>query len=499
MKKISLVFCLLASLNLSAQKLNKLPESTLPTTETSTHLRFLAADELMGRRTGEQGNMVAARYIAEQFRALGLKPATGQASFMQTVPFKNTKPNTEGSLIVSDSTLKMMTDFIVLDGKASDLKDLPVIFAGNGWVDKETDDYKDLDVKGKIVIVSLGTPKTTSPWEAVQASEAKTKMAMEHGAAALVEIFTAKLPWKNVVGYFASERLKLDMKKVGDPDVAMPHLWVSGNRSALFAKDKIKTLSMTTFDKKETPVTSYNVVGVLEGSDPVLKNEYVILSAHFDHVGTGKNGGAAFTKEDSIFNGARDDAFGCTAVLYAAKCLTQIKTKRSILFIAFTGEEIGLLGSNYYAENPLVPLKQCVYDLNCDGAGYNDTTLLTTIGLSRTDCKTELEIASKAFGLKIMDDPAPEQNLFDRSDNVSFAAKGIPAPTFAPGFTAFDAAIFKYYHKAEDNPETINFTYLHKHCQVFAYAARLIANRKDQPKWIANDKYEKAYKALYGK
>jgi Peptidase family M28 len=499
MKKLSLIFCLLVSLNLSAQKLNKLPESTLPMTETSTHLRFLAADELMGRRTGEQGNMVAARYIAEQFRAMGLKPAAGQSSFYQKVPFKNTAPNTEGSLSIGDSTLKMMTDFIVLDGKASDLKGLPVVFAGNGWVDKETDDYKDLDVKGKIVIVSLGTPKTTSPWEAIQASELKTKIAAEHGAAALVELFTAKLPWKNVVGYFASERLKLDMKKAGEPDNAMPHLWVSGNRAALLAKDKVQTLSLTTFDKKETPVLSCNVVGVLEGTDPVLKNEYVILSAHFDHVGTGKNGGQAFTKEDSIFNGARDDAFGCTAVLYAAKCLSQIKTKRSILFIAFTGEEIGLLGSSYYAENPLVPLKQCVYDLNCDGAGYNDTTLLTTIGLNRTDCKTELEIASKAFGLKIMDDPAPEQNLFDRSDNVSFAAKGIPAPTFAPGFTAFDDAIFKYYHQATDNPETINFTYLHKHCQVFAYAARLIANRKDQPKWIANDKYETAYKTLYGK
>jgi Peptidase family M28 len=391
MKKLSLSFYLLASLNLTAQKLNKLPESTLPMTETSTHLRFLAADELMGRRTGEQGNMVAARYIAEQFRALGLKLASGQSSFYQKVPFKNTMPNTEGSLIVGDSTLKMMTDFIVLEGKASDLKGLQVVFAGNGWVDKETDDYKDLDVKGKIVIVSLGTPKTTSPWEAIQASELKTKIAAEHGAAALVELFTAKLPWKNVVGYFASERLKLDMKKAGEPDIAMPHLWVSGNRAALLAKDKVQTLSLTTFDRKETPVLSCNVVGVLEGTDPVLKNEYVILSSHFDHVGTGKNGGQAFTKEDSIFNGARDDAFGCTAVLYAAKCFSQIKTKRSILFIAFTGEEIGLLGSNYYAENPLIPLKQCVYDLNCDGAGYNDTTLLTTIGLNRTDCKTELE------------------------------------------------------------------------------------------------------------
>ena len=499
MKKTLLFLSLIAHLNLFAQKLNKLPESTLPTTETATHLRFLAADELMGRRTGEQGNWVAARYIAEQFRALGLKPVAAESSFLQKVPFKNTTPNTEGSLTVGDTTLKVLDDFIVVEGKAADLKSLPVVFAGNGWVDGETDDYKGLDVKGKIVIVSLGSPKTQSPWEAMQSSDVKTKWASERGAAALIEIFTAKIPWKNVARYFAGERLQLDMKKAGDPDIVMPHLWVSGNRATLLGKDKVQTLSLKTFDKKETPVLSYNVAGVLEGSDPILKNEYIILSAHFDHVGTGKNGGQAYTKEDSIFNGSRDNAFGCAAVLYAAKCLTQVKPKRSILFLGFTGEELGLLGSNYYAENPLVPLKKCVYNLNCDGAGYSDTTLLTTFGLARTDCKTELETAAKAFGLKIIDDPAPEQGLFDRSDNVSFAAKGIPAPTFSPGFTAFDATIFKYYHQATDNPETINFPYLHKYCQAYAHAARLIANRKDQPKWIANDKYEAAYKVLYGK
>jgi hypothetical protein len=489
------VFALLAQ----AQKLSKLPESKLPSTETATHLRFLASDELQGRRTGAQGNLVASRYIAEQFRALGLKTPSGQDSYLQKVPFKTVKPADKGNLKIGDSTLNILDDFILIEGKGATITDAPVVFANNGWVDGETDDYKGLDVKGKIVVISLGSPKTKSPFESIQASEKKAKWAAERGAVAVVELFTAKIPWRNLTRFFLNERLSLDDKKADDTEGGIPHIYVGGERMALISKDKVSKMSLTVNDRKETAVTSYNVVGILEGTDPVLKNEYVILSAHFDHVGVGKEGGGNYTKEDSIFNGTRDNGFGTSAVLFAAKCLSQIKPKRSIVFIGLTGEEIGLLGSKYYSEHPLVPLKQCVFNLNTDGAGYNDTTTLTTIGFSRTDCKTELEIAAKAFGLKIMDDPAPEQNLFDRSDNVSFAAKGIPAPNFAPGFTKFDADILKYYHQVTDNPETISYTYFHRYCQTYVHAARLIANRKTQPKWTVGDKYEKAYNELYKK
>jgi hypothetical protein len=496
LKNHTFLFLLLCiTLNAYAQRLSKLPESKLPASEPEMHLRFLASDEMLGRKTGEQTNLVAARYVAEQFRALGLKMPLGQDTYLQPVPFKNSKPATEGTISVGAETLKIMDDFILLDGKASDLKDLPVVFAGYAASDE---DYKDLDVKGKIVIAQLGTPKTEKPFDAIQASEAKTKLAADKGAAALVEMFTAQIPWKNIVRFFNVQRLELDMKKAGEKESTMPHLWVSSPKVALFAKDKLNTFSMKTSAKEDIRVMSYNIVGVLEGSDATLKNEYIILSAHFDHIGTSKKGSPGYNAADTIFNGARDNAFGVTAMLYAAKCLTMTKPKRSIVFVGFTGEEIGLLGSQYYAEYPLVPLKQCVFNLDCDGAGYNDKTLLTTIGLGRTDCKPELEQAAAAHGLKMIDDPVPEQNLFDRSDNVSFARKGVPALDFAPGFTKFDDVIFKYYHKEADNPESIDFEYLHKYCRSYAYAARLIANRKNAPKWIAGDKYEKAFKELYG-
>jgi Peptidase family M28/PA domain len=473
-----------------------MPEYKLPASETEMHLRFIASDEMLGRKTGEQGNLIAARYVAEQFRALGLKMPAGQDTYMQKVPFKNSKPATEGSISVGTETLKMVDDFIVLDGKAADLKDLPVVFAGYA---ASEEDYKDLDVKGKIVIAQLGTPKTEKPFEAVQASESKTKLAADKGAAGLIEIFTAQLPWKNIVRFFNTQRLSLDMKKEGEKETTMPHIWVSSTKASLFTKEKLNNLSLKTAEKQDIAIMSYNVVGILEGSDPVLKNEYIILSAHFDHIGTSKKGSPGYNAADTIFNGARDNAFGVTSILYAAKCLTQEKPKRSIIFLGCTGEEIGLLGSQYYAANPLIPLKQCVFNLDCDGAGYNDKTVLTTIGLGRTDAKVELEKAATAFGLKMIDDPVPEQNLFDRSDNVNFAKKGIPALDFAPGFTSFDAEIMKYYHNAMDNPESVDFAYLHKYCQSYTYAARLIANRKDAPKWIVGDKYEKAWKELYGK
>ena len=137
--------------------------------------------------------------------------------------------------------------------------------------------------------------------------------------------------------------------------------------------------------------------------------------------------------------------------------------------------------------------------MNSDGAGYSDTTIVSVMGLDRTGAKSEIMEASKAFGLGVFADPSPEQGLFDRSDNVSFAKMGIPAPNFSPGFTSFSGDIMKYYHQAIDNPESINFNYLQKFCQSFTYACRLIADRPVSPFWIKGDKYEEAGNKLYNR
>lgn len=476
------------------------PEYSLDKAELEAHLRFLAADELQGRRTGEQSNRVAARYIAEQLRRYGATPVPGQSTYFQDIYFDKTSAGGKGQLKTDSGELAFETDWILLAGEKTHIE-APVVYAGYGLEDptKGWNDYQNLDVKGKVVVVQAGYPDSQSPRESLSAGTIKRKLAAQKGAVALIELYNATTPWNFISQFLSSERISL---AEGEPHQAdqLPYLWANGKEPAVTRSLRNTTkISIQTEGRKSERVLSYNVAAYIEGSDPKLKDEYIILSAHYDHVGVGPQGGQPYTPEDSIFNGARDNAFGVTGVLAAAKAFSSLKPKRSILFLAFTGEELGLLGSRYYVENPLLPLNKCVFNLNCDGAGYNDTSIIGVIGLERTGAAAQIRQAASTFGLDVVVDPAPEQNLFDRSDNVNFAVKGIPAPTFTPGFRDFDAEIMKYYHQAIDNPETIDFDYLHRYSKAYVLAARLIANLEEPPKWTPGDKYEAAAKKLYQK
>jgi Iap family predicted aminopeptidase len=496
-KNICLALFFIINLNSWAQKFTKTPESKLTTIALESEIRFLASDEMLGRKTGSVTNQVAARYIAEEFRAAGVKSLTG-TDYLQKIPFENLKALKKGTILALADTLQMVKNFVAFGGSDDiTLQNKEVVFVGYGWQDavKGIDDYKGLDVKGKIVITRAGNEDAKGPQDLFNAATAKRKFAKEQGVEAIIEIFAAAIPWPTVAGFFSGENNVLaDMS--GEKRV--PLYWVNAASSKSWTKDALKILSLEVPKREKSNFYSSNVVGVIEGTDPVLKNQYVILSAHYDHIGVGKAVGKV-TPEDSIFNGTRDNAFGTIALLNTARSFAATKSKRSILLIAFTGEEIGLLGSKYYSEHPLVPLKDCVYNLNCDGAGYNDVSTLTLIGFGRTDADLQITAACASLGLTLKADPAPEQGLFDRSDNVSFASKGIPAPTYSPGFSAFNDDIFKYYHQAADNPETIDFEYLKKYVQVFSYAGRLIANRATAPKWTPGDKYEPAFNELYKK
>ena len=472
-----------------------LPEFAISRAEVEGHTRFLASDELQGRRTGEPGNRTAARYIAEQFRMLGLKPAGDAGDYFQSIGFEQVKAASSAVLVVGRDTLRLGKELAVMSGGPTDASG-EVVYAGYGLTDGD-DGYKGRDVNGRIVIVQGGSPDAKGPGEIFRASAVKRKLATQKGAAALIELYSESIPWGFVNQYFSREQISLPAAATGSASVA--HLWVNNaNNQYKQLKEAGQTATLRTSGRSRTSVPSANVAGIIEGADPKLKDEYVILSAHFDHIGVGKQGGSPYQPTDSIFNGARDNAMGTVAILEAAKALTRQRPKRSVLVLAFTGEEVGLLGSGYYAEHPLVPLKQTIFNLNIDGAGYNDTTIISVIGLERTGAKAEIEAGAKAFGLGVFAEPAPEQGLFDRSDNVSLAAKGIPAPTFSPGFKTFDEAIGKYYHQAIDNPESLDFNYVQRFCQAYAHAARLIADRPTRPQWSAGDKYEAAGKALYG-
>ena len=475
----------------------KLPEFTLTRAEVEAHIRFLASDELQGRRTGEPGNWTAARYIAEQFRQLGLKPAgatDNQGDYFQRINLEKVKAATSATLLVGKDTLRLGKEVVVMAGGPTEASG-EVVYVGYGLTDGD-DGYKGRDVKGRIIVAQGGSPDAKGPGEIFRASAEKRKLATEKGATALIELYSESIPWGFVNQYFSREQIALPVTTGGAP---MAHLWVNNaNNQYKQLKEPGQPVTLRTSGRMRTGIPSANVAGIIEGADPKLKDEYVVLSAHFDHVGVGKQGGNPYQPSDSIFNGARDNAMGTVAILEAAKALSQQRPKRSVLVLALTGEEVGLLGSKYYAEHPLVPLKQTIFDLNIDGAGYNDTTIVSVIGLERTGAKVEIEAGAKAFGLGVFAEPAPEQGLFDRSDNVSFAAKGVPAPTFSAGFKAFDEAIGKYYHQAIDNPESLNFNYVQRFCQAFAHTARLIADRPTRPLWSVGDKYEAAGKTLYG-
>ncbi len=300
--------------------------------------------------------------------------------------------------------------------------------------------------------------------------------------------------------YFLADDL-LKGRETGTPENKIAASYLANTLRSYGVKPNPKTgtyyqpvsLKVNTRGRGTSTVMSQNVVGIVEGTDPKLKEEYIIYSAHYDHVGVHPSK----VPGDSIFNGARDNAVGTTTVLSMAENLAKHPTKRSALFILFTGEEKGLLGSRYYVNHPVLPLEQMVYCFNSDNAGYNDTSVATIIGLSRTTVGQHIKDATSAFGLKAIDDPAGEQGLFDRSDNVNFAKKGIPAPTFSLGFTSFTGDVTKYYHQPIDEADSLDYDYLLKFFQAYVLSGRKIANDPKTPTWIAGDKYEKASKALY--
>jgi len=364
------------------------------------------------------------------------------------------------------------------------------LFLGYG----SEEDFKSHDVKGKLILVKGGMEGESDLMINYRAGMKKRKMAQESGASGLVELISlTDAEFARMAHHFNESRAVLASKD-GKPDFI--HLWSTGQANEGEVKMEIGAVSRVELNitgVETEKMSGRNVIGYLEGTDPKLKDEFVIYSAHYDHVGLGKPN----AEMDSIYNGARDNAVGTVTVLNAAENIGKYPTKRSSLFIFFTGEEEGLLGSRYFVENPTIALNRVVYCFNSDNGGYNDTGKTTIIGLNRTTVSEHFINAAEEFGLTAIDDPAPEQNLFDRSDNVSFAAKGIPAPTYSMGFNAFDEEINKYYHQVTDNPNTLDYDYLYKFFQSYVLSARLIANDPETPFWTEGDKYYDAGMKLY--
>lgn len=497
MKKLTLsLLAVLAVMSLYAQKkaaVNPVSDITALVTKSDAeaHLTFLASDEMRGRNTGSPELEIAANYIASNFKQWGLKPAPGtNNAYFQTVEFQKTTPPSVLEFVVEGETFKLKDDVVQLAGGDVETSGA-IAFVGYG----SRADFEKADVKGKIVVAFTGSAEDPNIMRAFMTDvPLKNALTKEFGGVALIEInLIPGIPWQALAGFLGNPRTSLKKETSG-----VPHFWMKNSESAA-----LNTLKETKSAKGSIKVTGSkvkyfngrNVAGVVEGTDPVLKNEYIVISAHYDHVGVTKKP----NQEDSIYNGARDNAIGTVGMLETARFFAKYPQKRSVLLLALTAEEAGLLGSSWYSDHPLIPLKQTVFNFNCDGAGYNDTSIATVIGMERTTAEPEIAKACTAFGLTATVDPVPEQNLYERSDNYNFAKKGVPAIDFAPGIKAFDAELNKYYHQPADEVGSLDFDYLIKYFRAYVYTNYLLATMPKAPVWKAGDKFEAEAKKLYGK
>jgi len=488
-KYILTLLILFISLISFAQTDKEIASSLITKNKIEAHIYFLASDEMRGRETGTNEGKIAAQYLANQLHAYGAKQVPNADGFFQNVPLSKTIAATKRSIHINGE--EHAPPAPIEGGNFS--YDGAAVYVNYG-LEK---DYEGQDVKGKLVYVKAGSETIDSAREMFGLIEQKKALAKKHGAVAIVELANINPAiWSFIDHAYSENRIGLVEKDEEKED--FNYFWVLDTNNDIansIASNKKNVVEITISGIKKEKIISRNVIAMVEGTDPKLKNEYIIYSGHYDHVGIGKPDATG----DSIYNGARDNAVGVTTVLSMAENLAKYPTKRSALFILFTGEEKGLLGSKYYVENPLIALNQMVYCFNSDNAGYNDTSIITVVGLGRTTAENDIKVAASAFGLQAKDDPAPEQNLFDRSDNVHFAAKGIPAPTYSLGFTSFSGNVTDHYHQPSDEADSIDFDYLVKFFKAYVLSGRLIGNNPKTPFWVSGDTYEAAGKELYNK
>jgi hypothetical protein len=433
------------------------------------HMRFLADDLLEGRRTGTRGYDVAARYVAARFEELGLEPA-GAGGYLQPVPLlEMATSDAECSLTLlrgeQKTELEYGPDFLVRGVAEASSVSAPVVVAGFGATAPELgyDDYAGIDARGKIVVVMLGAPATFPHDQRAYYSDGLVMAAnaTAHGAVGILVIFTPelekRLPWEMLRQHSRWPSLAWTDEQ-GKPASYVPNIAGLSRKAAekLFEGaphrlDEVFKIGETgkplSFDlplhaslhtaSRTRRLESPNVAAVLRGSDPRLKDEYVVLSAHLDHLGMEEGEG------DTIYNGAYDNASGVAILLEVAKAFANLPApRRSVLFLAVTGEEEGLNGSGYFARHPTVPVERIVANTNLDMfLMLYPLRDVIAFGAEHSSLGGVVEEEARGLGLEVSPDPFPEQVLFIRSDHYSFVKQGVPAIFLTGGFRTADPAV----------------------------------------------------------
>ncbi|MBA3667860.1 MAG: M20/M25/M40 family metallo-hydrolase [Sphingomonas sp.] len=496
-------------------------------------VEFLASDRLEGRDTGSRGHAIAADYVAGQFRAIGLEPAGDKGSWYQQVPFRRASFDKPPRL-----TLTIGGKPVVLEqGKDASLRpsvtakqirrSAGLVFVGYGLKDTRFgfDDYRGLDVRGKIVVALDGTPTGLPSDIAAHLKSTKDEMAAAAGAVGFVGIggrggrageadpvqraSRPRIDWVDSAGRAGTTPPGLELI------ISFSREWaarlfegapksLAAVRAAVKGKGRPRGFALTPTiaveaDAKWEDFTSPEVIGLLRGSDPVLAAEHVVLMGHLDHLGIKPN---AKLGEDAIYNGALDNAAGVATMLEAARLFAAqpARPKRSILFIANTGEERGLLGASYYANHPTVTASSIVglVDLDMPLLLYPFTDV-TAFGADHSTIGATVAEAGSSMNVAMSPDPMPEEAIFVRSDHYMFVKRGIPAVLLMTGHANGGKAKWKdflesTYHSVNDDlTQPIDWQAGGRYAVLNYRIARAMADAPQRPMWLTNDYFGDLY------
>jgi Zn-dependent M28 family amino/carboxypeptidase len=511
------------------------------------HVKYLADDLLEGRGPGSRGGMLAAKYIASQFEALGLEPAAADRSFFQQVQMIGTRTDPSTKLAIKSESaaaeFKFGDEFVA--GTDLEQAEIPIsgeiIFAGYGVNAPENswDDYKGLDVHGKVLMIMVNDPPASPSEPNLFGGKALTyygrwtykyEEAARRGAAGVILIHTdnsAGYGWSVVRNSWGGARFGLA------PEANTPSLklksWVTEETARKIAQLGGKDLNQLrqsaasrafrpaplgvslnmTLRAQSQRMTSPNVVAIYRGNDPTLKNEYVVYSAHWDHLGVRPD-----QPGDNIYNGAVDNATGIAGIIAIANAFNSLafKPRRSILFIATTAEEQGLLGAEYYATHPLVPFQQTVANINLDSMNaLGVTTDITPLGAERSTLGKVIDEVAKENNVTVSPDPRPEQGSFYRSDHFPFAKAGVPAVSFNSGVKFVghsdkwgeeqfqDYNQHRYHQPSDEYSPNWNFGGMIQQARLAFWIGLRVANATETPQWNRGDEFERARLKSLGK
>jgi Zn-dependent M28 family amino/carboxypeptidase len=543
---IAFIALALPAIGVMGQRTARLLNSPISESALRSHIKFLSDDRLEGRGTGARGGELAALYVAEQFEAMGLKGAGAKGSFWQPVSLVGVKADPKTELRINGAkgseSFRFADDFVAFTGAQTEHVDVntELVFVGYGIdaPEQKWNDYKlpADDYRGKILVMLVNDPPATPQEPDLFGGRRLTyygrwtykyEEAARRGAVGAILLHTSEsagYPWSVVRTSNGSWRFDIARTTNDKTPFLKIRSWMTdeaGHRmmqlaglnldelrkqaaSRDFKPVKLNLTASIDLNSELKRVQAPNVVAVLPGRDPKLRDEYVVYSAHWDHFGIG----APDKSGDTIYNGALDNATGVASVLEIARVLSQLplaqRPQRSFLFLITTGEEQGLIGSEWYSLHPLVPLNKTAADINLDSMNIlGPTADFVPLGAERSSLKAVVDQIARERGLRISPDPRPEQGSFYRSDHFPFAKVGVPSISLKEGseylghpkewgekkFKEYNDA---HYHQPSDEyGDDWNFAGMIQEADFALEIGKRVANLPALPKFNPNDEFAK--------